>query len=182
MNVEDDGPTEEQLLADPVLGRIVKRLYRTESALEDATKKLNEHGERLEGHEATWLRSGYANQLREIAAHHNGRHNKDGKGKPFDQEKFLGFAIERGITDLGVAYRAFALGDDLRLAAEEAEERGRQRGRRERHHGGSSGSPWGAPSIRPPHLGNISSLQELTDDQVLADPDIRKALSGEGEE
>src|SRR5205807_9225932 len=87
----------------------------------------------------------------------------------------------RNVPDLEVAYRALTLDDAVAAASAEAEERGKQRGRRERHHSSASGSPWGAPSIRPPHLGGVESLQEPTDEQVLADPDIQRAMSGEEE-
>jgi len=171
---------DDELLADPVLGGIVRKLHATQAKLDEALTKVTAHDERLNAHEDTWLRNGYAHQLREIATYHNGRFNRDGKGKAFDQQQFLDYVLRRAqanpANDLGVAYNEFARQDEFGLVAREAKERGRQQGQREGARSGSSAGPWGAPRVRPPHLGGVESLQDLTDDQVLSDPDIQEAL------
>ena len=169
--MEDD-----ELLADPVLGGLVRKLNATQAQLDEAVTKVRAHDERLQTHEDTWTRRDIVGRLGAIAERHERRF-----GKPLDAQRLIGFCLERNVADLETAYRALTLDDAVAAASAEAEDRGKQRGRRERHHGSSSGSPWGAPSIRPPHLGGVESLQELTDEQVLADPDIQRAMSGEEE-
>jgi hypothetical protein len=167
---------DDELLADPVLGGIVRKLNATQAKLDEAVERVSQHDERLKTHEDTWTRRDIVGRLGDIAERHHRRF-----GKPLDPQRLIGFALQRNVPDLEVAYRALTLDDAVAAASAEAEERGKQRGRRERHHSSSSGSPWGAPSVRPPHLGGVESLQELTDEQVLADPDIRRAMSGDEE-
>src|SRR3989454_11527633 len=114
----------DDLAADPVLGPIVRDIRATRAELTEAKAHLREQGDRIKNHEDTWIKSGYESQLHGLAAHHRGRYKKD-----LDRERFIGFAVQRGITDLGVAYRAFSLDDERELVTREAEERGALRGR-----------------------------------------------------
>src|SRR2546426_3770513 len=114
----------DELAGDSVLGPIVRDIRATRAELNEAKARLREQGDRIKNHEDTLIKSGYESQLHGIAAHHRGRYKKD-----LDRNRFIGFAVERGVTDLGVAYRAFSLDDERELVTREAEERGALRGR-----------------------------------------------------
>ena len=160
--------TEEELLADPILGPLYTRLT-------SATKTLEAHETRLKTHEDTWLKAGFESQLRTIAARHTLRFNKDGKGKAFDQKAFLDYAIQRGVSDLEVAYEAFSRPDEIALTEQEAEARGIEKGKTQAR---VPVVPFGrrrAP-VRPEGL--PATLQELDDDKVLADPEMQQAMQG----
>src|SRR3989442_8042833 len=91
--------TEDDLLADPILGPIVTRL-------KGATERLEAHETRLKQHEDTWLQTKYLGEITQIEKAHNTAFNADGKGKAFDRKGFLDYVLERRITDLDSAYRA----------------------------------------------------------------------------
>jgi hypothetical protein len=161
----------DELAGDPVLGPLVKKISTLEGKLTETRALAKDHGDRLQRHENTWIASSYQTQLSNIAAHHERRF-----GKRFDRDNFLQYAVGHGVTDLETAYRSWSLDAEVEKARKDAEERGAARRRRET---GAGRSLFDAPRIRPPHLGNVESLDQLTDDQVFADPDIQAALRGE---
>lgn len=163
--------TEEDLLADPVLGPMAKRL-------QDATTRLTEHEGRLKQHEETWLRANYTSQLGVLGQRFNGRFNKDGKGKAFDQKAFLDYALEQGVSNLDVAYRGFTMDDELAMTTREAEARGEERGIKK---GRVPTVPFGRRRGPTRPEGLPGSLQELTDDAVMDDPEMQRAIAGEDE-
>ena len=170
-----NGPTEEELEGDPVLGPLVRNIKAVSKKLDDGLTRLGEHEARLKTHEDTWVKRDYMTQLANITAFHNGRYNKDGQGKAFDQKAFLDYAMERGIADLDVAYRSFSRDDEVGLAVKEAEERGAERARKER----VPPIPGGRRSATPRSPELPESLDKLTDDQVLNDPLMQRAMAGE---
>jgi hypothetical protein len=169
----------DELRHDPVLGSLVRDLETTESRLREAQEALRAHENRLTGQEDAIIRGGYLAQLDALEAHHRRKY-----GRKLDRDALIGFALERRVADLSIAYRAYSADDATALAAKEAEARGVARGRREAG-GGRGRGTWNAPQITRPVLGGreFSSIQDLPDDgdAFLADPDIRAALSGEDE-
>ena len=117
------GDFDDELVSDPVLGPIVRKLG-------EAHERLQAHEARLGAHEDGFLRREYMGQLAELGRHYNARYNKDGKGKAFDQKAFLDYVIQRRTPNLGVAYDSFTLEDERALAVREGEESGRRRGER----------------------------------------------------
>jgi hypothetical protein len=150
-------PIPDEFRDDPVLGPLVHDL-------EAANARVNAHETRLKAHEDQWLRDRYTGQLGGIAARHNARF----KDKPFDQKSFLDFAVGTGSTNLDVAYRAWVAEDLVALECKEAEERGIRRGEREARRSRFQ------PPRRP--AGLPESLQDLKDEDVLADPEIAQHL------
>lgn len=177
-----EGPTDEELDADPVLRRLHRRTIDTQKQLTDALAKVEAHETRLANHESTWIQRDYVDQLGRIGTYHNGRFNKDGKGKAFDQAAFIDFVTTRSkvnpafATDLGLAYNEYSRTDEMALVAREAEERGREAGKREARIPPIPNGRRNTP-VRPEGL--PASLQELSDEQVLNDPDIQTALRGD---
>jgi len=168
------GYTEEDLLADPVLGPIVKRLN-------DATSSLKAHEDRIKMHEDTWMRNQYTAQLADIGKRHNARFNADGKGQAFDQKAFLDYALSNQISNLEVAYQAFSRGDEVAASVKEAEARGVERGKQAAK---VPVVPFGRRSgpTRPEGLPEGKTLDTLTDEEVAADPDMQRAMAGEAPE
>src|SRR2546425_11457803 len=103
---------DEELLSDPLLGPLVKKLATAE-------ERVKAHEARLTAHEDTWLRGQYAAQLTTLGKRWNDRFNADGKGKPFDQKSFLDFVLQRRTPDLELAYDSFSFEDERALAVRE---------------------------------------------------------------
>src|SRR3989442_4995957 len=152
------GDFDDELVSDPVLGPIVRKLG-------EAHERLQAHEARLGAHEDGFLRREYMGQLADLGRHYNARYNKDGKGKAWDQSAFLDFALRRRTPDLGLAYDSFTLEDERALAVREGEERGRRRADRE-----ASAPRRYTPPPKP--AGLPASFQELDDEGYLNDPDM----------
>lgn len=163
------GYTEEELLADPVLGPLVKRQ-------QEALQRLESHEARLKQHEETWIRNQYMGQLTSLKGRYNARYNPDGKGKAFDEQSFLDYAVKNQIPNLEAAYSAYTLGDEVARATAEAEQRGIEKGKAAAR---VPAIPLGRRSTPPKPAGMPSSLQEVTDEMLMQDPDIIAAMRGE---
>jgi len=167
----EGGYTEDQILNDPLLGPMMKRLQSAEKAQAD-------HAERIKMHEETWLKNQYMNQLADIEGRWNGRFNADGKGTPFDKKAFLDRVIETQTTNLNFAYEAFSGPAESALRERAAEARGIEKGRQAAR---VPVVPIGRRSSRPAIDGikDGDTLANLTDDTVLADDEMQSALRGE---
>jgi hypothetical protein len=161
--------TEEDLLGDPVLGPLARRLKAAE-------ERYSAHEERLKTHEDTFLRERYVGKLNELGDRYNQRYNADGKGKKFDRDGLLEYATRNQVVNLDVAYDAWSRADEIEQIRKESEDRGEERGRKKasvppvpmgRRHGPTK--PAGLPE----------SLQDLKDDDVLNDPEMQEAMRGE---
>lgn len=178
------GPSEEELLADPVLGGLVKDIRATRAELVETKQQLKEQGEQLKRGSEHLIRRDYETQLGRISSYHNDRFNRDGKGKAFDQAGFIEYVMKRSesnpafANDLGLAYNEYSRGDEIAHVTREAEERGREAGRKEARVPTIPNGRRSAPA-RPEGLPADTTLQTLTDEQVLADPDIQAALRGD---
>lgn len=167
----EGGYTEDQILQDPLLGPMMKRLQAAEQA-------QTAHAERIKLHEDTWLKNQYVSQLATIEGRWNGRYNADGKGTPFDKKAFLDRVIETQTTNLDLAFDAFSRPAEIDAVRKESEARGVEKGRAAAR---VPVVPIGRRSARPTVQGlkEGDTLQDLTDDMVLADEEIQSALRGE---
>jgi hypothetical protein len=170
--------SEEDILADPVLGPIARRLQTAEAKANAAAERLEAHEKRMEGHEQTWQRAHYQAQLNSLGQRFNSRYNADGKGTPFDQKAFLDYAVERQVSNLDVAYDAFTREAELDLIRRESEARGEERGRKKAM---VPAVPMGRRRGPVKPEGLPGSLQELTDEAIESDPEMIAAVRGEDE-
>lgn len=140
--------TEDDYLNDPVLGPIARRLKAAE--------------ERVQFHEAAYLRHNYEAQLASFA-----------KADPaFKKEEFLDFAIKRGIADLSLAHDLYTRPTAIKSAEDAAYERGVKKGKEEasvpRIPTGSRRAP--KPAADAPGFLDLDAAER--------DPEILQALAG----
>jgi hypothetical protein len=167
------GISPEDLLADPVLGPMYRELQATTANL---AKVQKEYGERLEGHERYVLEREYRGKLGDLGSRYNSRFNTDGKGKAFDQAGFLDFCLQRKISDLDVAFDAWSRPDEIAQTTREAEARGEERGKANAR---VPVVPFGRRRAAVKPEGLPATIQEVTEEQIAADPDIQAAMEAD---
>lgn len=160
------GISEEDLLADAVLGPLFKEQKRSQ-------ERLEAHEQRLAAHEKYVLEREYRGQLGTLASRHNTRFNADGKGTAFNQAKFLDFCLQRQISDLDVAYDAWSRPEELAQTTREAEARGEERGKAIAR---VPAIPFGRRRAPTKPEGLPASFQDVTDEMIADDPEIREAM------
>lgn len=165
--------TADDLLADPVLGPIYRELQETKTLLTN-TKK--EYDQRLEGHEKYVLEREYRGKIADLGSRYNSRYNPDGTGKAFDQADFLDFCIQRRIGDLDVAFDAWSRGAEIEYVSKQAEARGEERGKANAR---VPTIPFGRRRAPEKPSGLPASIQEVTEEQIAADPEIQAAMEAD---
>jgi len=173
-------PSDDELLADPVLGKLVRRINTLTDKLETTEKATRDNDARIQAGTQEIVRDRYLSQLGSIESRFNTRFNKDGKGKAFDRKGFLDYVIERGkvnplFTDLGIAYNEFTRDDEMTLTAKEAEERGIERGKTQAR---VPNIPFGRRRAPSKPQGLPETFGDVTEEQMADDPDIQRAMSG----
>lgn len=167
--------TEEELMADPVVGRAYRKVKEAEDRLKAHEDRLKVTEERLTGHEKTFMRTQFTKTIADLKS----------RDPDLNENEFLSYTqkfpvvdTETGTVDLGRTYREYRHDHLLTAAEKAAEERGVEKGREAARvpkvpFGGRRGST--RPEGLPAHLG------ELDMEKVAADPDIQRALQGEEE-
>ena len=161
------GYTREELLADPVLGDIVREGDQAKAEIKQLRRELDEGKNYI-------LRREYEARLETLGNRYNSRFNKDGKGKAWDQKAFLDHAINTNTSNLDVAYNSFTLEDEASARAKEAEERGYEKGLKQ---GKVPNIPIGrrrAPLSEKDLAGK--SFQDISEEDIAADPEIQAAM------
>ena len=154
------GFSKEDLLADPVLGPMVRDL-------DDRTKRLEALEERAKQHELIYVTNQYKSQLDQFRTQY----------PDLDQAAMLQFAKERNLTDLEVARRAYTYDSALEKAKAEARAAGVEEGKKQAR---VTHVPFGTRRAAAPNPNAPKSLAEA--EQVAAsDPDILAAMRGDAE-
>jgi len=164
--------TEQEYMADPVLGPMFRKIQKAAEALEAAQAENRQLRERVEGHEKIWTRSQFTAQIAEIQ-----------KADPeLDVKDFLEFVqrqptinTETQQVDLHGTYRGYSADRRIKAAEKAAEERGIEKGRKE---ASTPTIPFARRFTPVKPDGLPSTFQEVTEEQALADPDIQAAMSG----
>lgn len=167
--------TEEELLADPVVGPLLKRQQALEAEIGGLRKEQ-------ELHRNTWLRNHMETQVAGIADHWNRTYNEDGKD-PFNTDAFLEHVQKRpisvnGTVDLGLCYQDFARTKETERLTRAAEQKGIEKGKQLAK---VPRVPTGRRASPPKPAGVEGTFQELSDDAILADPEMQAAMRGEEE-
>lgn len=157
--------SEADLLADPVLGPLVKKQ-------QDGLARIEAAEARLKQHEDYVMTQEYTGKLAAVSQRYNTRYNADGKGEGFDQKGFLDFMLKTRTPDVDVAYRAYTADREADIRAQEAEARGLERGKATvvPH------VPFGRRSRPVKPEGIPESFQDVTEEMLAADPDIQAAM------
>jgi hypothetical protein len=151
------GLTEDDYLADPVLGPIFRRAKAAE--------------ERLAVHEQTYLRDRYQAQLTDIEA----REAKRPEDKRVRKDQLLDYAIRNNMADLNLAYRVLTRDRDIEMAQQEALRQGIEKGRKEAT---APHVPFGnRRSVAPTTEGPKDF--DSAEDAAMRDPDILAAMRGD---
>lgn len=167
--------TLEDLETDPVLGSLVKGIKSMREELAGVLRESKEHATRLKGHEDAWVQRDYSVKLNELGQRFNTRFNKDGKGKAWDQKAFLDYCLPRQIVDLEAGYTAFTHAEELKAVEEEAEQRGIEKGKAAQRIAHLPDGRGARAPQRPKGL--PERLQDLKDEDVLNDPEMRQAMT-----
>src|SRR6266404_3909810 len=137
---------------DPVLGPLVRDL-------DAATGRISAHEQRMAAYEAARLIDGFRGQLAALKQ----------ADPDLDPDELVRFAVSTGTPNLRVAHRAFQAERVAERARQEAEARGFEKGQRLARQARNR-----PPLLRKP--AGVESLQDLKEEDVLADPEIRAAM------
>jgi len=156
--------SDEELLADPILGPFKRREMEMAARVEAAEKRLGDH-------EKTFMRTRFNATIADLK-----RSDPD-----LNVEEFLAYSqkrpvidVDSQIVDLESTYYNYAHKRLVEAARKAGEEEGVKKGQATRVPPIPNGRRR-AP-VRPEGL--PASLQELSDDVVMADPEIQDAMSG----
>jgi len=164
--------TTEELLQDPVLGPLYRELR--ESREELKTFK-NEVAQRDQQYVTTWQRQQFTGQLERLRA----------TNPEFDEAGLLAYVQKRpvidvergGQVDLEATYRNFSYDTALKAAEARGEERGVEKGKKA---AAVPRIPMGRRSAPERPAGAPATIQDVTEDMVANDPEMQKAMYGEG--